>query len=186
MLAVINACGNGELDASPVVVISNNRDAGALEIARNHSIPAQHISQLTEPDPAKLDNKIADTLSNFQVDLVILAGYMKKIGPITLKRFRHRILNIHPSLLPEFGGPGMYGMHVHEAVIAAAAKTSGATVHLVEGDYDVGRILCQEQVPVYTGDSPESLAARVLEVEHRLYVETLKKVISGEIQLADV
>ena len=183
MQAVVHACKNGKLNARPAVVISNNAAAGALDIARHESIPAVHISSHTHPDPELLDQTITETLQQHQADLIILAGYMKKIGPVLLNTYRNRIINIHPSLLPKFGGQGMYGINVHAAVLAANEKTTGATVHLVEGEYDSGKILGQRQVEVLSADTPGSLAARVLEVEHSLYVDVIKDIIEGKINL---
>ena len=129
---------------------------------------------------------MTETLLSHHVDLVILAGYMKKIGYQMLDAFRGRIINIHPSLLPKYGGTGMYGMKVHAAVIAAGETETGVTVHVVDRDYDQGPILAQRVIPVETGDTPESLAARVLDTEHAIYVDTLDKLISGEIRLPHV
>jgi len=117
------------------------------------------------------------------VDTVILAGYMKKLGPLTLQAFRGRILNIHPALLPKFGGPGMYGKRVHAAVLAAGETVTGVTVHVVDALYDHGRILAQCEVPVREGDTVDSLADRALQQEHRLYTETLRRIAAGEIVL---
>jgi phosphoribosylglycinamide formyltransferase 1 len=184
MQAIFEACKNGKIKAEPVVVISNNASAGALEIARRESIPAFHLSNHTHPDQDLLDQAITETLQQNHIDLVILAGYMKKIGPVLLGAYKNRIINIHPSLLPKFGGQGMYGIHVHAAVLAAGEKTTGATVHLVEGEYDSGRILKQREIEVLPDDTPESLAARVLESEHALYVDVLKEIIEGKIILS--
>ena len=183
MQAVIDACRAGRLDADPAVVISNNGDSGALERARNENIPWYHLSGRTHPEPEDLDREIVDTLLNHDVNLVILAGYMKKIGPVTLATFPGHIINIHPGLLPEYGGQGMYGRRVHEAVLAAGARDTGVTVHVVDPIYDHGPILAQRKVRVKTSDSAASLAKRVLAVEHELYVDTIERIISGEIKL---
>ena len=122
-------------------------------------------------------------LQRHGVGVVCLAGYMKKLGVEMLAAYRERILNIHPSLLPKFGGRGMYGIRVHEAVLAAGEERSGATIHLVNGEYDQGRILAQEEVSVEAGDTPEMLQPRVLVVEHRLYAATLAQIARGEIDL---
>src|SRR5690606_23567602 len=114
-----------------------------------------------------------------------LAGFMKKIGPRTLAAFEGRIVNIHPALLPKYGGKGMYGQNVHATVIAAGDSETGVTVHVVTDDYDTGPILAQEKVPVGEGDTPETLAERVLAVEHRIYVETIGRIIKGEIRLPE-
>lgn len=183
MQAIIDACKAGRLHAAPVVVISNNGDSRALERARTEGIPGYHLSGLTHPDTESLDKAILDTLLSHKVDVVALAGYMKKLGPRTLARFKGRILNIHPALLPKHGGRGMYGMHVHEAVIASGETESGATVHLVDEEYDRGPILAQVRVLVMPDDTPETLAARVLEQEHLIYPATLEKIATGEIVL---
>ena len=183
MQAVINACRSGRLNAKPVVVISNNMDSGALERARNENIPCFHLSGRTHPDPEDLDREIVDVLLNHDVNLVILAGYMKKIGPVTLATFPGHIINIHPGLLPEYGGQGMYGRRVHEAVLAAGARETGVTIHVVDPIYDHGPILALRRVRVKTSDSADTLAKRVLAVEHELYVDTIARIISGEIKL---
>ena len=183
MQAVIDACRSGTLAASPVVVISNNGDSGALERARNERIPCFHLSGLTHPDPEDLDREIVDVLLEHDVNLVILAGYMKKIGPVTLATFPGHILNIHPGLLPEYGGQGMYGRRVHEAVLAAGTGTTGATVHVVDAIYDNGPVLAQRKIAVKKSDTADTLAGRVLAVEHELYVETIDRIIRGEIKL---
>jgi len=141
-------------------VISSRADAGALERARRASVPT---AVLRDPgDPAELLAALGDA------QLVVLAGYLKLVPAAVVSRFRGRMINIHPALLPEFGGPGMYGQHVHEAVLASGATESGATVHIVDEAFDRGQIIAQEKVRVEPGDTPDSLAARVLEAEHRL------------------
>lgn len=183
MQAIINACAGGALRAEPVVVISNNPDAGALIIAKNKKIPNYHLSSKTHPDPKQLDKTITETLNNYQADLIVLAGYMKQVGPVLLKEYKNRVINIHPSLLPRHGGKEMYGMNVHRAVIEAGEKETGATVHLVNDKYDEGLILAQRKIDVATTDTAESLAERVLEVEHSLYTEVLQDIVSGKILL---
>ena len=141
-------------------VISNRPAAGALERARRSGVAT---TVLRDPaDAAELLGALGDA------QLVVLAGYMKLIPAAVVSRFRGRMINIHPALLPDFGGPGMYGQHVHAAVLASGAKESGATVHFVDEEFDRGAIIAQERVRIETGDTPESLAARVLEAEHRL------------------
>ncbi len=183
MQSIIDACKSGELVAKPVVVISNNADSGALQRAKTEGIPAHHISNESLGNEVDIDGKIAGTLSQYNCDLVVLAGYMKRIGPQTLAAFSNRILNIHPCLLPMHGGQGMYGMRVHEAVIASGDKESGATVHLVNAEYDKGAILAQQKIPVLEDDSAESLAKRVLALEHIIYADTIHRIIVGEIVL---
>lgn len=183
MQAIINACTVGDLKAEPVVVIANNPDAGALAIAKTGKIPAYHLSSKTHPDPGQLDNAITEIMHDHQVDLVVLAGYMKQVGPVLLRDYRNRVINIHPSLLPRHGGKGMYGMNVHRAVIAAGEKETGVTVHLVNEQYDKGLILAQRKINVATTDTAESLASRVLKVEHALYTEVLQDIVSGKLVL---
>ncbi len=117
------------------------------------------------------------------VDLICLAGYMKKVPDEVIRAYHNRVLNIHPALLPKFGGKGMYGIHVHEAVLAAGEKETGVSIHLVDEVYDNGRIVAQRRVPVHPDDTPESLQQRVLEIEHQLYPETVAKIASGELRL---
>ena len=181
MQAIIDACRSGELSADPCVVVSNNSDSGALVRARTEGIAAYHLSEKTHP--VTVDREIVAVLQRHGVEVVCLAGYMKKLGVEMLAAYRERILNIHPSLLPKFGGRGMYGIRVHEAVLAAGEERSGATIHLVNGEYDQGRILAQEEVSVEAGDTPEMLQTRVLVVEHRLYAATLAQIARGEIDL---
>jgi formyltetrahydrofolate-dependent phosphoribosylglycinamide formyltransferase len=154
------------LDRSPlaqvVLVLSNRPDTPALELARERGIHAVAFTDYRDTF------EWLARLSAERVDLVVLAGYLKLVPAEVIGAYRGRILNIHPALLPAFGGPGMYGRRVHEAVLASGARVSGATVHLVDEEYDRGEILAQARVPVLPGDTPETLAARVLEAEHRL------------------
>jgi len=183
MQATIDAHKSGELQALPAVVISNNGDSRALGRASKEGIPSYHISNRTHPKPGELDQAILDRMLEHDVDLIILAGYMKKLGPRTLARFSGRILNIHPALLPRFGGKGMYGIHVHEAVIAAGETETGVTIHAVDAEYDTGPIIAQARVPVDPKDTAESLAARVLQREHTFFPEILQRIVTGEIEL---
>ena len=183
MQAIIDACKEGRLQAKPACVISNNPDSGTLARARQEFIPHYHLSSKTHPSEALLDQAILSTLIRHEIDVVVLAGYMKKIGPLTLQHFAGAILNIHPALLPKFGGKGMYGMHVHEAVIAAGEKESGPSVHLVNEEYDAGPVIEQIRVPVLPEDTPEQLAARVLKKEHELFSQVLQKIVQGAITI---
>lgn len=184
MQAIIDACKAGQLDAKPCVVISNNSEAMALQRAKNEGIPHYHISAATHPGSLE-DEEILRVLRQHDVDTVILAGYMKMLGPATLRAYRGRILNIHPALLPKFGGKGMYGKRVHEAVLAAGEKVTGVSIHIVDEHYDTGPIIAQRQVPVLPGDTADSLAERVLKHEHILYAETLQKIAEGRIVLGE-
>ncbi|MGB7538162.1 MAG: phosphoribosylglycinamide formyltransferase [Anaerolineales bacterium] len=183
MQAVIDACKSGTLRAVPCAVVSNNSGSMALARAEQGHIPAYHLSAKTHPDPAQLDRAILDILIRHQTGLVILTGYLKKLGPQTLAAYRGRILNIHPALLPKYGGPGMYGPAVHAAVLAAGDKETGVTIHLVDREYDHGDIIAQCRVPVRENDTPESLAERVLRREHVFLVETLQRILDGGISL---
>lgn len=183
MQSIINACKDGRILAVPAVVISNNGASVALDRAAGEGIPAYHISGKNYPDPESLDCAVRDILLKHKVDLVVLAGYMKKIGLQTLAVFEGKIINIHPALLPRHGGKGMFGKKVHEQVLASGDRETGVTVHVVTNDYDSGPILAQQAVPILDEDTPDTLAERVLEVEHEFYVETIGKIIGGEIQL---
>ncbi|MDE2686670.1 MAG: phosphoribosylglycinamide formyltransferase [Chloroflexota bacterium] len=169
--AIIDACKSGELNADVCVVISNNSGSRALERAQSEGIPSYHISAVTHPHTP--DGEICRTLEAHDVDLVLLAGYMRLLGPVTLGRYGGRVLNSHPALLPKFGGKGMYGSNVHRAVLDAGETVTGVTIHHVDGQYDHGDTLAQCEVPVLSGDTLESLEERVKERERRFWVETL-------------
>lgn len=171
--AILNAIQGGRLPASISLVVSNNSSAGALEIARAHGIPAVHRSLRQFPSQEAFDDELLALLDRHRVDLIALAGYMKQLSPRFVAAYRNRIVNVHPALLPAFGGPGMYGTHVHEAVIRSGAKVSGVTVHLVDEQYDHGMILAQETVRVDPNDTVETLSAKVLLLEHELYPRVL-------------
>jgi phosphoribosylglycinamide formyltransferase-1 len=181
--AILDAIRAGRLPAAPRLVISNNSQAQVLARAAAAGVPALHLSSATHPDIEALDRALLAALQEAGVNLVILAGYMKKLGAPVLAAYRGRVLNIHPALLPRHGGQGMFGMHVHRAVIAAHEAESGATVHIVDEEYDRGPILAQVRVPVLPLDTPDTLAARVLATEHRLYPDTLRRIALDEIRL---
>jgi len=177
--SVIDASADGRLAARVAVVVSNNSDAGALAKARQAGIPALHLSSRTHTDPRMLDAAIRDALVEAEVDVVFLAGYMKQVGPLVLAAFTGRILNTHPALLPKFGGKGMYGDRVFEAVLEAHETESGVSIHVVDPEYDTGPVLRQCKVPVLANDSVESLKARTRAREKELVVETLDLVARG-------
>ncbi len=181
MQAIIDAIREGRLDARACAVISNNSGSGAIERAMNEGIPHFHISVKTHPNPRDLDEAIMDIIDRYRIDTICLAGYMKKLSPEIIRYVNGRVLNIHPALLPKFGGHEMYGIKVHEAVLASGETVSGASIHLVDEVYDHGKILAQREVPVMPGDTADTLATRVLEVEHVIYAETLQKIAMGEI-----
>ena len=173
--SIIDSCEDGSVPAEVVLVISNNSTAKALDRAQNHGIDALHISAVTEGSAESVDIRIAHEMKSRSVDLIALAGYMKKIGPAVLDHYTGRIINIHPALLPKFGGPGMYGMHVHEAVVESGDRESGASVHFVDGKYDHGTVIDQITVPVEPNDTPETLQKRVLIQEHKIYPKVIRK-----------
>jgi phosphoribosylglycinamide formyltransferase-1 len=183
MQAIVDAIEAGDLAARVVLVVSNNSDSGAIERARRHGLAHRHISGATHPGEGAEDAAIRDALNDAGAQVVILAGYMKKIGPQTLAAYRGRILNIHPALLPRHGGPGMYGIKPHEAAIVAGDAESGATVHVVDAEYDRGPILRQERVPIEPGDTAATLQQRVLKIEHRIYAAVLRDIVAGRIKL---
>ena len=174
--SIIDKSLEGSMNGDVVVVISNNSKAKALQRAANHGIDGLHISSFTEGTQEKADKKICAEMVSRGVDLIVLAGYMKSVSSELLDTCEGRIINIHPALLPKFGGTGMYGMHVHEAVIASGEKESGPTVHYVDSKYDHGSTIAQVKVPVYPEDTPEILQKRVLVEEHKLLPEVIQKI----------
>ena len=182
--AIVAAIEEGELDAEAVLVISNNGDAPALAFARAQGLPARHLSATTEGSPEAADRAICEAMEAAGADLIIMSGYLRKLGPETLHRFEGRVLNIHPALLPRHGGKGMYGRRVHEAVLRDGDETTGATVHLVDAEYDHGPMLLQAEVPVLADDTVETLQARVMALEPELYLQVLASIVEGRKQAA--
>jgi phosphoribosylglycinamide formyltransferase 1 len=181
--AIIDACAEGRINGEVCFVISNNSGSPALEKARKAGIPGFHLSAYVCGSEEKLDMEILKLLKKYDVSIITLCGYMKMLGAGVIEEYRDRILNIHPALLPKYGGKGMYGMNVHKAVIDGGETQSGVTIHLVNERYDEGRIINQKKVAVKPGDTPEKLAARVLEAEHVIYAETLDMISRGIIKL---
>jgi phosphoribosylglycinamide formyltransferase 1 len=167
--ALIDACRSGEVPAEVVVVVSNVPDAFALERARQAGIPAVVVSHRAFPAKGAFEAALRETLESFHVGLVCLAGFLRILSPAFVEAFAGRIMNIHPALLPAFGGKGMYGERVHEAVLASGARVSGCSVHFVSEVPDGGPIILQAAVPVCGDDTPATLASRVRREEHRLY-----------------
>ncbi len=176
--AIIDACAQGTINGRVVLVISNNSDSLALQRARDAGIDALHLSGRTHPDERNLDAAILSALLERQVDLVVTAGYLRKLGRQTLLHFHRRIINTHPSLLPAYGGRGMYGKRIHQAVLEANERKTGITVHYVDADYDTGEIIAQLPVAVNPGDTPQLLESRILEAERPFLIATLAKLIS--------
>ena len=168
-------------NATIVAVISNNSDAGVLTLAREHDIPAVHANRKGFKSDEEWCQALLTMLDDFGANFIVLAGYMKKVDAEIVRRFRNRIVNIHPALLPDFGGPGMYGMHVHEAVVKSGSKVSGATVHLVDEEYDRGPIVLQQSVALADGETTETLAAKVLKIEHELYPKAIRLFAEGKV-----
>ena len=178
--AIIDACETGSIDAHVAVVVSNNSKSYSLQRARSSGIPAFHLSSQTHSKKRDLDLAIAGILKKYKVDLIILAGYMKRIGPIVLKAFHNRVINSHPALLPKYGGKGMYGMRVHEAIITNKEKESGITIHFVNEHYDEGEHIFQAKTIIETHDSPESLASKINELEHHHFPLVIEKLLQKD------
>lgn len=181
MRAIVAACRDGRLPCEPVLVVSNKKDSAALTFAREHGVEGLCIPTIKDPDAA--DAALASALRASGADLVVLSGYLRKLGPQTLAAFRHRILNVHPALLPDFGGQGMYGRRVHEAVLAAGIAETGATVHLVDEEYDHGPAVAQARVPIDPRDDAAAIERRVMAAEPQLYIDTIGRIASGELTL---
>ena len=175
--AIADACTDASLPARIELCVSTRPDAGVLDRAARMDIPS-HV--LTGDESA---DDLIGLLDEKQIDLVALAGYMRRIPADVVAAYRNRMLNIHPALLPAFGGKGLYGMRVHRAVIEYGVRWTGATVHFVDEEYDTGPIVLQDVVPVEPDDTPESLAARVLETEHRIYPRAVRLFAEGRLRV---
>jgi len=180
--AIIDGVEEGRLNCEIVFVMSNNSSSGALEIARKKNIPAYHLSEKVF-HKNNFEESLIDLLEKHKPDLIVLAGYMKLVPISVIRRFENRIINIHPALLPKFGGKGMYGMNVHNAVFQAGEKVSGVTIHMVNENYDEGKIIYQEKIDISDCKSPEEIAEKVLKLEHKVYPEVIQKIIEGKIKL---
>jgi phosphoribosylglycinamide formyltransferase 1 len=181
--AILTAIDAGVIPARVVLLITNKSDAGAIGIAQAQKIPARHLSQKMFSSEKKLADAILGLLEENHIEFIVLAGYLKKVPAEVIRQYRNRIVNIHPALLPSFGGEGMYGHHVHEAVIASGEKVSGATVHLVDEEYDRGPIVLQKTVSIVPDDTPDSLAAKVLKIEHEIFPLALKAFAEGRVRI---
>ena len=178
--AIVAAIEAGALDAEARLVVSNRKSSSALAFARDHGIPARVIP--TAADPAAADERLARALTVAGAEWVILSGYLRKLGPRAIGAFGGRILNIHPALLPKHGGKGMYGRRVHEAVISAGDRVTGASVHVVDDQYDHGEVLTKVEMPVTPQDTPESIERRVMAAEPELFVRTLQAIAAGALR----
>jgi phosphoribosylglycinamide formyltransferase-1 len=166
-----------------VLFIGNNSAAPAFERARKHAVPALHLAPSRFASEEAYTEKLKAVLHEHRVEFIVLAGYMKKLPLRIIQDYRHRIVNIHPGLLPAFGGKGLFGIHVHEAVISCGAKVTGVTVHFVDEEYDHGPIILQRTVEVLDTDDPHTLAERVLKVEHASYWQAVEAIAQGRISV---
>ncbi|MDE6742899.1 MAG: phosphoribosylglycinamide formyltransferase [Lachnospiraceae bacterium] len=181
--AIIDGCKKEQINATVTVIISNNSDSMALQRAKKENIPNFHMSAKKYGSEEVLATELLNVLNQYHVDMIFLAGYMRLLHSSILEKYNNRIFNIHPALLPKYGGKGMYGMNVHSAVIKAGEKETGVTIHRVNAEYDSGEIVAQTKVAVMENDTPELLAERVLEREHEFLVEVISDIVDGKIQL---
>lgn len=173
--AIINAVENGQINGRIRGLITNKSGIQAIERAKNHHINVKTLAPSSFSDQTNYIQTLLDQLEKWGTDLIVLAGYMIKIPTEVIDRYRGRIVNIHPSLLPKYGGKGFYGMNVHQAVLDNGESESGCTVHLVTEEYDDGPILAQQKVPVKDDDDASTLAARILKQEHQLFPKVIAK-----------
>lgn len=183
--AILDAIQSGSLDAEVACVISNRKAAFGLERARKFGIEDIYIGKGNYPEESLRDKALLEVLEAQNIDLIVLAGYLNILPSAVVKRFKGRIINVHPSLIPKYCGEGFYGHHVHEAVLAAGETESGATVHFVDEGVDTGAIIAQRTVPVMPDDTVETLSARVLKVEHRTLVETIIGIAEKRIKIGE-
>ena len=181
--AIIDGCKSNKINANVAVVISNNGGSKALERATSENIPAFHLSSTKYGSEEKLAEETLKVLEKYDVNMIFLAGYLRFLHPTILEKYKQRIFNIHPSLLPKYGGKGMFGVNVHKAVILAGEKETGITIHRVNAEYDGGEIIAQRVVKVFPTDTPEVLANRVLETEHKFLVEVIADIANGKVAL---
>ena len=183
--SIMRASREGRLEADVELILSNNPKAGVLEKAQAYEIKHSVIESSDFESEAEYVNTLSEILDAEKINFIALAGYLKMIHPDLIEKYNNRITNIHPALLPSFGGKGYYGKRVHEAVLAAGCKVSGVTVHIVDKDYDRGPIVAQTCVPVLDDDTPESLAGRVLIEEHKIYPDTLQLFAENRVVVKD-
>lgn len=178
--AIAQACLNATLPATPVLLISNNPDSKAIEWAKDLKLKTALVNAKNSQDP---DHAIADLFLDNGIDLVICSGYMKLVGPKTIESVHGALLNTHPALLPKHGGKGMYGSRVHQAVFDNKESETGITIHLVDGEYDHGKTIAQKKIPVLPSDSAGDIEEKVKAAEPEFYIQTLMKILSGELSL---
>jgi len=183
--AILEKIQWGDIPAQVRCVISDHTQPPVFDIASKAGIPTHCVSRKQFKSGGDYTNFLLSILEKYKVDLVILAGYLKLIPAPIVKRYRNSMINIHPALLPNFCGKGLYGMKVHQAVIESGVKITGVTVHFVDEHYDTGSVILQEKVEVLPDDTPERLAERVLKVEHRVYPEVVKALCNGKLKVKD-
>jgi formyltetrahydrofolate-dependent phosphoribosylglycinamide formyltransferase len=181
--ALLDKKKSGHLHVDFVLFVGNNSKAMSFQRARKADIPTVHIASSHFSDPVQYQRELLKLLKDHKVEFIILAGYMKKLPAVLIKAYHNRISNIHPALLPAFGGKGMYGKYVHQAVLDYGAKLTGVTVHLVDEEYDNGPIVLQRTVKVRDDDTAETLAERVLKVEHDSYWRAIEALAQGRITI---
>ena len=173
----------GLIPAKIVILVTDNHNAGAIQIARDHNIPVRVFSKNDFLNREDLNVQMLNSLKEYSVQYIVLAGYLKLIGANIVKEFNNKILNIHPALLPSFGGKGMYGEYVHQAVFDQGVKVSGATVHLVNEIYDAGSIVLQKAISIEGLDSPKEIAREVLKIEHEIYPNAVKLLVENRLKI---
>lgn len=178
---LINKARTGELGVEIGAVITNNRDSVIYQWCHDNAVAVRHISGVTHPDEEQKDRAIHDALVDASTDIIVLSGYMKKIGPLTLSRYANRILNIHPSLLPKHGGKGFYGDRVHESVLRSGDRESGATVHYINEEYDEGPVIAQMKVSLSPDETLNSLKTKVQAMEGELYLQSIKTLLEKQL-----
>ncbi|HET55562.1 MAG TPA: phosphoribosylglycinamide formyltransferase [Ignavibacteria bacterium] len=180
--SIVDAIETRKLNAVVLTVVSNKSDAPALSFAKDKSILTFVVSSNNNHEAISFFD-LSQKLSELEIDLIVLAGFLKKIPDDFVELFENRIINIHPALLPSFGGKGMYGINVHKAVLESSAKVSGATVHFVNQNYDEGKIIAQKCVDISDVKTPEEIAERVLKIEHQLLPEVIQLFAEGKVKI---
>ena len=185
LLSIASNIKSGRLNAKIAAVVSNKADCQAIEFAKEENIPTYVVNKQTADQSSISYEELTRILKESDINLVVLAGFLKKIPVELIKEFKNKIINIHPALLPSFGGKGMYGMNVHNAIFNQSVKVSGATVHFVDEIYDNGKIIGQKSVDISDVDSPEEIALKVLKIEHELLPEIISKFVENKIRITE-
>jgi len=183
--SIVDSAERGDLACDIVLCLCNKENTGALDRAARHNIPSIVLNPKMYDDEALYTAGLLDILDSYSTNFIALAGYLLKIPPTVVRKYHNRMLNIHPALLPSFGGKGLYGRRVHEAALSYGVRWSGVTIHIVDENYDTGPVVLQQPVPVLPGDTPEILAARVLKVEHQLYPRALRLFAEGRVTVEE-